>query len=35
MLRSGAEVVDVELIGGTYLGRGRGRQMERDCNGRC
>ena len=33
MLRSGAEVAGVELVGGTDLGRGRGRRMERSCDG--
>jgi hypothetical protein len=34
MLRSGAEVAGVELVGGTDLGRGHGRRMEHDRNGR-
>jgi hypothetical protein len=34
MLRSGAELADVELVGGSDLGRGHGRRMERGHNGR-
>jgi hypothetical protein len=34
MLRSGAEVADVELVGSTDLGKGRGRRMERGRNRR-
>ena len=33
--RSGAEVVDVELVGGTDLDRGYCRRMERGRNGTC
>jgi hypothetical protein len=32
MLQDGAEVAGVEVIGGTDLGRGQGRQMERGHN---
>jgi hypothetical protein len=35
MSRSGAEVAGVELVGGTNLGRGRGRWMEHDHDRRC
>jgi hypothetical protein len=35
MPRSGTEVADVELGGGTDLGRGRGRWMEHGRDGRC
>ena len=35
MLRSGAEVAGVELVGGTNLGRDRGRRMEHGRDGRC
>jgi hypothetical protein len=34
MLRSGAEVAGVELVGGTDLARGNDRRMERGRNGR-
>jgi hypothetical protein len=33
--RSGAKVASVELVGGTDLGRGRGRWMECGREGRC
>jgi hypothetical protein len=35
MSRSDAEVAGVELVGGTDLGRGRGRRMERGRDERC
>ena len=35
MPRSGAEVAGVELIDGMDLGKGRGRWMEHDRDGRC
>jgi len=35
MLRSGAELAGVELVGGSDLGKGSGRQMESGRNGRC
>jgi hypothetical protein len=34
MLRSGAEIASVELVCGTDLGKGWGRRMERDRDGR-
>jgi hypothetical protein len=34
MPRSGAEVADVELVGGKNLGRGKGRRMEHGRNER-
>jgi hypothetical protein len=35
MSRSVAEVAGVEFVGGTDLGRGRDRRMERGRDGRC